>query len=190
MAAGVARADDESVAKNLVQTFCSNCHGKNGRSEDPTFPRLAGQQEDYLAAQLEAFKNHTRADPHAQAYMWGIASKPDLTTGVIKDIAKYYSEQTPVPGSPPDDPALSAIGKKLFMEGDAARKIPECAACHGTDGAGAGTIPRLAGQHRQYLVHQLQAFRDNTRENAIMHQNASTLTDADIEAIATYLASQ
>ncbi|MGB8276103.1 MAG: c-type cytochrome [Alphaproteobacteria bacterium] len=189
LGATVARADDAGVAADLVQHFCVTCHGKEGRSENPTFPRLAGQLDEYLEAQINAFHDHTRADPHAQAYMWGIASKPELTHGVIEEISKYYAQQKPVPGEPAADAALAAKGKALFANGDKKREIPECAECHGKNAEGQGPYARLAGQYPDYLARQLRAFRENTRENPIMHPNALNLTDEEIDALAVYLGS-
>ena len=111
----------------------------------PTFPRLAGQQKDYLEAQLEAFRDHDRADPHAQTYMWGMAAK--LNDATIDGLASFYSSQKPAPGSP-QDPVEVAAGKKLFDDGVLDKGVPACMACHGDEAEGAGTIPRLAGQHR------------------------------------------
>ena len=187
---GVAWADDAATATDLVKGLCSNCHGEHGRSVSPTFPNLAGQQEEYIEIQLKAFRDRSRADPHAQAYMWGMASSPKLTNGVIEELAKYFSKQTPAAGTPASDTALAEKGKALFLHGADKRGIPECAACHGDNAAGNEAIPRLAGQHKQYLVAQLEAFQSNLRQNPTMHQNASKLTSDDIDALATYLASQ
>lgn len=193
LSSSVAWADDPEVAHELIQSLCSNCHGKDGRSVSPTFPNLAGQKKEYIQAQINLFREHTRSDPHAQAYMWGMASNPKLTDKVIAEIATYYSSQPPAPPTPPDDAALSASGKKLFTEGDAARSVPACSMCHGEKGEGFETIPvipRLASQHKGYLVKQLEAFQSNLRENDLMHQIASGLTPGDIDAISTFLASQ
>ena len=190
LTAGTARADDASVASDLIKNLCSNCHGENGVSESPTFPNLAGQQEEYIENQIKSFRDRKRADPHAQAYMWGMASNPKLTDGVIEHVAKYFSEQKPPHGKPASDAALSERGKDLFLHGAPKRDIPECAQCHGTDGAGKDSIPRLAGQHKEYLVTQIAAFQKNLRENPLMHENSSHLTEDDIEALTTYLSSQ
>src|SRR6516165_7622067 len=77
---------------------CSSCHGPGGHSISSTFPRLAGQQKDYLVAQLTAFRDHKRADPHAQTYMWGMAGR--LSNPEIKALATYYAAQPPTPGTP------------------------------------------------------------------------------------------
>lgn len=170
----------------LVQEVCANCHGLHGRSVAPTFPNLAGQQAAYIEMQLNQFREHTRADPHARAYMWGIAS--NMSNAMIKGLAKYFSSQTPARGTP-QNPTLVAAGKKIFMEGNPKQGIPACKNCHGAEGQGMGTFPRLAGQHRNYLLEQLVAFQTNTRTNIIMHSNVQHMTHDEMEEIAAYLAS-
>lgn len=164
---------------------CSSCHGFGGRSTSPTFPRLAGQRADYIEAQLKAFRDHTRADPHAHTYMWGMAAH--LSDPLIHGIALYYAAQLPVPGTP-RDPAEMAAGKKIFQEGIAG--VPPCQSCHGEHAEGMGPIPRLAGQHRDYLVEQLQNFASNARANEIMHANSKPLTRDEILAVTTYIAAE
>ena len=166
---------------------CSSCHGPQGRSVSPTFPRLAGQQKDYLEAQLKAFRDHTRADPHAHTYMWGMAAR--LTDGTIAGLAAYYSSQQPVAGSP-GEAAEMAAGKKIFEEGIDARGVPACQGCHGEHAEGNATIPRLAGQHRGYLEEQLGNFASNARANEIMHENSKSLAPDEIREVAAFLAAQ
>src|ERR1700726_935042 len=86
--------------------ICSSCHGPDGRSVSSTFPRLAGQQKDYLVTQLQAFRDKTRADPHAQTYMWGMAAH--LSDPTIDAIAAYYASQTPVAGELGASPEIAA----------------------------------------------------------------------------------
>src|SRR5579864_4601832 len=88
-----ASAADRSAALDLVAKECSTCHGPKGISVSPTFPNLAGQQAEYLEAQLKAFRDRSRADPHAQAFMWGMAAQ--LTDSTIKEIADYFASQPP-----------------------------------------------------------------------------------------------
>ncbi len=183
---GEARSAD-TVVEGTVHV-CSSCHGFGGRSISPTFPRLAGQQFEYIVDQLQAFRGHTRADPHAHTYMWGMAAR--LSDETIDGLANYYSAQEPVPGVP-GDPALMAAGKKIFMEGisDTNRTVPACMACHGEDGRGAGAIPRLAGQHPGYIEEQLGNFATMARANEIMHFNAENLTPEEIRQVAAYVGS-
>jgi cytochrome c553 len=166
---------------------CSTCHGFGGRSISPTFPRLAGQQKDYLAAQLKAFRDKTRADPHAKTYMWGMAAH--LSDPMIAAIATYYSTQPPVVGEPGTSPEITA-GAKIFAEGIASEKVLPCKACHGEKAAGNGPIPRLAGQHREYLARELKAFASSARANEIMHQNSIGLTPEQIGEVTAFLATQ
>ena len=163
---------------------CSSCHGPEGRSINSTFPRLAGQQKAYLEAQLKAFRDHKRADPHAKTYMWGMAAR--LTNAEIAGIAAYYSAQRPVPGVPNNSPQAAA-GRTIFDNGIAAEHVPACKSCHGDKGQGLATIPRLAGQHEDYIERELDAFAANRRANDIMHENAKNLTAWQIADIAAYV---
>ena len=166
---------------------CSSCHGLEGRSISPTFPRLAGQQEGYIETQLKAFRDHTRADPHAHTYMWGMASH--LSDPLIAGIAAYYAAQSPVPGTP-QQPDEVASGQQIFAEGLSDREVPACQGCHGDKAQGMDTIPRLAGQHRGYLEEQLRNFASNARENETMHANSAPLRPEEIRAVTAYLAAQ
>ncbi len=170
-----------------TEHVCSSCHGAGGKSLSSTFPRLAGQQQEYLVNQLKAFRDHSRADPHAHTYMWGMAAR--LSDPTIEGLAAYYASQTPVHGSP-GNPAEMAAGKKIFDEGIPAENVPACSACHGEQAQGAGAIPRLAGQHRSYLERQLEAFSSNARANEIMHQNSMNLTPQQISQAAAFLSAQ
>ncbi len=165
---------------------CSSCHGPGGHSISSTFPRLAGQQKDYLIAQLTAFRDHTRADPHAKTYMWGMAAR--LSNPMIAALATYYSAQPPFPGTPNNSPEVAG-GRKIYTAGIPARQVPPCFACHGDKGQGNGPIPRLAGQHRAYLERQLEAFASKARANEIMHENSKNLTSEQIGDVAAYVAS-
>lgn len=185
-ATGTRSQNTNSVVAGTVHV-CSSCHGPEGRSISSTFPRLAGQQKDYLIAQLKAFRDHTRADPHAKTYMWGMAAR--LSDPTIAAIAAYYAAQTPVPGEPASSPEITA-GKTIFTQGIPSQSVPACMACHGDKAQGNGPIPRLAGQHRAYLARQLEAFASNARANVIMHQNSKNLTAQQIDAVTAYLATQ
>ena len=164
---------------------CSSCHGPDGRSISPTFPRLAGQQKDYLVAQLQAFRDKTRADPHAQTYMWGMAAR--LSDPTIEGIAAYYASQTPVAGAPNASPETVA-GAKIYTEGIPSENVPACISCHGEKAEGNGPIPRLAGQHQAYLARQLEAFQSMARANEVMHENSKDLTPQQISEVTAYLA--
>ncbi len=179
-----AQASDTSVGQREVTTVCQNCHGPGGNSISATFPRLNGQQAEYIVTQLKAFRDHTRADPHAMAYMWGMASR--LSDATIDSIAKYLAGQAPTMAQ--TGGALAQQGRKIYMNGDATHNVPACAACHGPNGEGNGPIPKLVGQHANYLREQLEDFRSLLRNNDVMHANTQDMTVSQIEAVVSYLA--
>ena len=170
----------------LARQVCSNCHGADGNSISPNFPRLAGQQEQYLVAQLTGFRNHHRSDPAGFEYMWGLSRH--LRDEQIRGLAAYFSAQKPAAGEPGDS-ALAARGKDVFEHGVESKGIPACAGCHGARGEGNGTFPRLAGQHADYVVKQLVVFQrtDERPEGAIMKTVAHSLTEDNMEAVAAYV---
>jgi cytochrome c553 len=182
-----AATKNESADSVVAGTLhvCSSCHGPGGHSISSTFPRLAGQQKDYIVAQLKAFRDHTRADPHAKTYMWGMAAR--LSNATIEAIAAYYSSQPPVAGEPAAASPEITAGKKIFDEGISSEGVPSCMACHGEKGQGNGPIPRLAGQHPAYLARQLQAFASKARANEIMHENSKNLSPEQISEITAFL---
>jgi len=188
---GLANAADVSAEKpnpalqNVVQT-CAACHGVNGRSVAPTFPNLAAQSALYVEAQLKAFKDQSRGDPDAQAYMWGMAAA--LSDSMISELAAYYAKQAPARGRG-EDPALIARGKQLFEEGIPAVQVPPCASCHGAQAQGLATFPRLAGQHAPYLLKQLLVIQSALRNAPVMHGVVKALTREQMLAVAAYLES-
>lgn len=184
-AAAAAPVSDEQVAGTVH--VCTSCHGLGGHSISPTFPHLAGQRADYVEVQLKAFRDHTRADPHAHTYMWGMAGH--LSDPMIHAVAAYFAAQPPVAGRA-GDPAEMAAGGKIFRDGVPEHDVPACQACHGEHAEGQEAIPRLAGQHREYLAEQLQNFASNARENEIMHENSLHLTPAEIRDVTAYLSAQ
>ena len=182
-----ASSEINKAAAKVAVELCSSCHGPGGESVSPQFPRLAGQQKLYLAAQLHALKNKTRADPEAHDFMWGIAGT--LDDSIINGLAAYYASQPPMHGTSTAPAALIAEGKKLFHNGIPSRKIPACASCHGEQAHGAAIFPRLAGQHAQYIVRQLTVIQDNLRKSPIMHGIVQDLTENEKKAVAAYLES-
>jgi cytochrome c553 len=177
-------SDQAAEARRVAVTTCTACHGPQGRSISPKFPRLAGQQATYLVAQMHAFNAHTRGDPDALGYMWGMAST--LDDEQIAGLAAYYSAQRPADGTPGDS-ATIARGKEIYLNGMVDKGIPACAVCHGPNAAGTADFPRLAGQSAQYILKQLGAYQNNLRNVAIMHGVASGLRITEMTALATYL---
>jgi len=187
--AGAAAPDKavQQAAATKATELCSACHGPGGNSISPTFPRLAGQQEQYIENQLKAFRGRTRAEPDAHDFMWGIAAP--LSDTMIKGLAWYFSSQAPVHGKPADS-ALTAKGKDLFDKGVPSKQIPACASCHGKNGEGMGEFPRLAGQHAVYLVKQLTVIQNALRAAPVMHGIVKELNKDEMEAVAAYLESR
>lgn len=181
-----AGTEAEHAALQRTIKTCGTCHGVNGRSIAPTFPNLAAQSEPYLEAQLHAFKDQTRADPDAQAYMWGMAAP--LSDAMIKELAAYFSSQPAAPGKP-GNPELIAEGRKLFEQGVPARQIPPCASCHGANAQGASIFPRLAGQHAAYLYKQLLVIQSVLRTAPVMHGVVKDLSKDQMQALVAYLES-
>ena len=179
-------AAENSAALDLIRRQCSTCHGTKGISVSPTFPNLAAQTPQYLDGELKAFRDRSRADPHAQAFMWGMAAQ--LTDDTIKQIAEYFSQQPPSHGEHADAAEVAA-GKKIFDEGIEKQEVPACVSCHGDQAQGNEAFPRLAGQRRGYLEKQLEAFATELRANEIMHENSKKLTARQISDVAAYLSS-
>ena len=179
-------AADNSAALDLIRRQCSTCHGAKGISVSPIFPNLAAQTPQYLDLELKAFRDRSRADPHAQAFMWGMAAQ--LTDDTIKQIAAYFAEQPPAHGEPAGKAEVAA-GKKIFDEGIEKQDVQACVSCHGDQAQGNEAFPRLAGQRRSYLEKQLEAFAAELRANEIMHENSKKLTARQISELAAYLSS-
>ncbi|MDD5241058.1 MAG: c-type cytochrome [Sulfuricella sp.] len=164
---------------------CSNCHGMDGNSVSPNFPRLAGQQPGYVVEQLTNFRSQQRADPAGFEYMWGLSHH--LTDDQIKGLADYYAKQIAKPNAPVDA-KLMAAGQEIYEKGLPAKEAPPCMACHGSKAEGLANFPRLANQHQDYLIKQLQVFkRTDERPNTPMTQIAHLMSPEEMEAVAGYL---
>jgi cytochrome c553 len=187
--ANVQRAQDLTNADVppavVIAQVCSMCHGANGVSTSPKFPRLAGQQPDYIVAQLTNFRDGSRSDPLAEEFMWGIARK--LTEAQIVSIADILGKLS-APRNDPVDAALMATGKKIYTEGIASKAIPACMMCHGPNGEGFGSFPRLAYQHQAYMINQLRVFKSGRgRPDTPMSAIAPNMSDEEMMAVTGYL---
>jgi cytochrome c553 len=174
-------------ARQMAAGICASCHGPTGKSVSSAFPRLAGQTKEYLAGQLKAFRDRTRGDPMAQAFMWGMSSQ--LSDDTIAQLAAYYAKQKPVPGKP-GDPMLIKMGQTIFEGGIPSANVEACATCHT---ANAGVTPTLTGQHPEYLLKQLALFNTKLRLEANspeMHAVSVGMTFGQMEAVVAYLASR
>ena len=181
---GAAEAPAESLAKRV----CAACHGRDGDSISPFFPRLAGQPAAYLERQLKTFRDKTRADPPAVAYMWGMASQ--LDDEIIVGLAAYYASQSARPSAVKASVSV-ALGKEIYERGAVANLVPACAGCHGASAQGNDTAPRLAGQHPEYLVKQLAFFKAKLRAgDPGMVAACAQMTAEQMQAVALYASSR
>lgn len=187
-AAAATSATGDAKAGELKAAACAACHSVDGNSNNPIYPKIAGQHGQYIARQLALYKSGERQDP----VMMGFAAT--LSEQDMRDIGAYFQAQKPKPDVV--DPELAVVGQALYRGGDAKRGIPACTACHGPSGHGmpGPAYPALAGQHSEYTDLQLKRFRDGTvygsTENinaAIMSGVSKNLTDADIAAVAAYI---
>ncbi|WP_431206616.1 c-type cytochrome [Bradyrhizobium betae] len=189
---------DPARGGRVAGAKCATCHGIDGNSQDPQFPKLAAQNPTYLYWQLRAFKDGTRKSD----VMTGIVAT--LSDADMADAASFYSKQPRKPDTVKDD-RLAAIGERVFFSG-----MPSCAMCHGSGGQsgmsmmgrmpmmgmgrgmigmmGSGDVPSLAGQHAAYIVDQLSRFARGERQGTVMNRIAPTLSAANKKAVAEFLA--
>lgn len=177
-------AQGDAAAGQAKAALCATCHGNDGNSQIAMNPKLAGQSAKYLIKQLQDYKSGARQDPTMSAMVMNL-SQEDMA-----DIAAWYASQEVTLGG--TDPAKLELGARLYRGGNSELQIAACAACHGPKGAGnapAG-FPSLSGQHVEYTLKQLQAFRAGTRANddsSMMRAVVERLTDAELEALASYV---
>jgi len=174
---------DLAKGEALFGGVCAACHGADGNSAIPANPKLAQQHPEYLVKQLQEFK----AGKRNNAIMLGFASA--LSDDDMKNIAYWLNSKPAKPGFAKDK-ELVVLGERIYRGGIADRQVPACAGCHSPNGAGIPSqYPRLAGQHADYSVAQLTAFRDGVRKNNLqMTQVAAKLNDREIKAVSDYVA--
>src|SRR5512141_162342 len=180
-------ADPNVSGTTLAQQVCSNCHSIDGNSVSPNFPNLAAQKKAYLTAQLDGFRKPGRSDPAGFEYMWGLSHH--LTDKQIGELSDYFAAQKVI--SPrPGKPLQAATGKRIFEDGLPDQTIPPCKSCHGEQGEGMeGVAPRIAHQHADYIVKQLNVFQRTNQRPAgpAMKVVAHSLTKENMEDVAQYL---
>jgi len=194
--AGGALAGGDAKAGADKAGLCMGCHGEDGMAVNPECPNLAGQKPGYILKQLQDFIDGKRHND-TMTPMAGLAgSAQDM-----KDIAAYYASQKSMNAKgfmmpPPDNKKSIAKGKKIFMNGNPRSGLYGCVNCHGKDGKGKSptnqVFPIIGGQHREYIAKQLRDFRSANRKNDpanMMMDIAKKMTDAEIDAVADYLAS-
>ena len=184
-ASSLARADEAQAlarAQEIIGGRCFLCHGARGEAASELFPRLAAQNAEYIAKQLANFKSGERKSDT----MKGMAA--DLAPQDMRALGLFFSRQ-PSPPHAVSDPALAAEGQTIYAQGGAAIPVSACTGCHGPQGHGSTTLPRLAGQVAAYLETQLKQFgkRVRTNDNAIMQDIAARMTEREIKAVAEYL---
>ena len=182
-----ASAAGDPVAGKDKSALCQGCHGEDGMSAAPSFPRLAGQYAGYIRKQVADFQARVRKDDTMEGMADTVTEKQDL-----EDIAAYFASQKTMRG---DATTSSFPGKYLYMNGNTATNLYGCINCHGENGKGKSpnnsVFPVIGGQHKDYLVKQLNEFRSGTRSNdpaGMMGDIAEKMTDVEIDAVAEYLA--
>lgn len=182
---GLAHAAGDATAGQSKAAVCGACHGPDGNSAAPNFPKLAGQGERYLLKQIHDIKSGNRT----VVEMTGILD--NLSDEDIADVAAYFSSQKMSVGAA--DPELVKRGEALFRGGKLEEGMPACTGCHSPNGAGIATagFPHLGGQHATYVAKQLTDFREGNRTNdgdaMIMRAIAAKLSNKDIAAISSYV---
>ena len=157
---------------------CVACHGPEGNSSNPALPSLAGQPKQFIATQLVMFREGNRKDAQMSPFAMG------LSNAEVNELSAYFSAQKLVPPARAADAEVAAAGKRITEQYN-------CTACHGATLLGQQHIPRLAGQHGEYLRVQLRGFKTSTRfdMDGQMTSAAQALSAGDIDILADYLAS-
>ncbi|GAB4398176.1 MAG: c-type cytochrome [Rhodoferax sp.] len=173
---------DMARAEKIVSGSCFLCHGENGESSSELFPKLAGQHAGYIAKQLDNFKTGKRKST-AMADMASRLSAEDMVA-----LGQYF-ESKPSSAEKVADPELASVGRYIFNSGNKFSGVPACAGCHGKEGRGTASLPRLAGQYASYIETQLKLFnkRERTNDNAVMHAVAEKMSPLEIAAVAQYI---
>jgi cytochrome c553 len=188
----------DAAAGAKKATVCFACHGANGVSVAPTFPRLAGQRAEFLYHRLVSFKRADPKDPYYSVSPMTPNVAP-LSDTDMRDLAAYFSAQTTPPATA-GAAAPTGKGEALFLAGDPAHGIPPCQGCHGADAGGPSVntgqyaaYPSLRGQYAPYLIARLTSFHKSlphdTTNDFIMGGVAQSLDDESIQAIAAWLSS-
>lgn len=183
-ATSVAIAEGNPEAGKALTAVCGACHGADGNSLAPTFPKLAGQNESYLLKQMTDIKSGVR--PVAQ--MTGLLD--GMSEQNLADISAYFASQSVVVGQA--DPALVEAGKNIYRDGNPETGVPACMACHGPAGKGLNSagFPQLSGQHASYTASQLKMFQFGDRNNdaaKIMQNIAFKMNEREIQAVSSYI---
>jgi len=190
-----ALAQDKGAAKpdlkrgqEIANSICAACHGADGNSTIAANPKLSGQDAAYLLKQLNDYaKPASEKSARVNSIMTGILG--GISVADRQHVAAYYAGQPHKPGAARNRDTLE-LGQRIYRAGVPERGVPACGGCHSPNGAGIPSqYPRLAGQHAEYTVTQLKAFHGGTRRNNLpMAQIASRLSEAEMNAVADYVA--
>ncbi len=161
---------------------CDACHGGNGQGTNAMFPKLAGQNADYLTDQISKFKSGLR---HSFVMRFQLV---DLSDTDVAALAGHYNGTT-LRAVAASDSAQYEAGRAIYAKGVATSRVAACASCHGPNARGGQGMPRLAGQHADYIADQLIRFADGSREKGqtLTHPVASRLSDSEIESVSYFL---
>jgi cytochrome c553 len=173
-------------ARETATTICAACHGPDGNSAVPMFPKLAGLQPEYITKQLKEFMSGQRKSDVMAPIVANL--KPEDIPG----LAAYYSAQKQAPGTVLDA-RLAEEGQRVYLDGNEETGVPACIGCHHPQGVGSGIYPRLGGQHSTYMVQQLKNFSAGERSNDVsrfMRVIAKRLSEKEMQAVAEYLTGQ
>lgn len=178
--------DGSVKAGKKLAARCAGCHGLDGNSASAKFPKLAGQHATYIYQQLKLFKSGKRSNPIMQA------QAATLSEQEMKNLAVYYAAQEIDPGVVTNED-LAQLGAKIYHGGLPEFDVPACSGCHGPAGLGnpAAGYPRISGQHAEYIVQELKAYRSGKRSGypgaAIMAGVTRGLSNHQIKALAAYI---
>lgn len=180
---------DPAKGQQIATQVCAGCHNPDGNSAIPTNPSLAGQHAEYITKQLENFKSQEGKPAERQSPIMGAMAAP-LSAEDMKNLGAYYAQQTPKPGAAKDK-SLAEQGEKIYRGGNLESSVPACAGCHSPNGVGIPpNYPRVAGQHSEYILAQLRAFRteERTRDpNNVMHMIASRMSEREMRAVSEFI---
>jgi cytochrome c553 len=161
-----------AAAGKTASAACAGCHGEQGVSTNPANPSLAGQDAQYFAAAMAAYKNGTRSEETMKL------AAAALNDAAIADLAAYYAAQRP---------RQPKVVKPLTL----AEWVQRCDRCHGINGNSTDPrAPAIAAQRIEYLQKALKAYQSNQRRNSVMAAMSASLTDADIAGLAAFYARQ
>jgi cytochrome c553 len=197
LAAGGVQAAGDAAAGQAKAAVCAACHGADGNSMVPNWPKLAGQHPNYIKKQYLAFKDGERSEPSMSPQAQVLKTDQD-----IEDVAAYFSSQKQTGGVAAPELERELVrgkvtiylkdGEKLYRAGNSATGVAACMGCHGPKGVGnpGANFPRISGQHAAYVEKALKDFRDGVRTNdalKMMQNVTANMTDEEIAAVAQYV---